>query len=68
MIDMKKFFDLRFVIGIFFITVGILLLAYHFLSAESKMTGNVNLWSGALYFLFGALMIIFSYSGKTADK
>ncbi len=62
---MKKLFDLRFVIGLFFLAVGILLLGYHFLSAESKASGSsVNMWGGLLYLVFGLGMVLLSYSGK----
>ena len=65
---MKKLFDLRFVIGIFFLTVGVLLIAYHFLGAENKeLSNSVNIRSGILYSLFGIVMIIFSYTSKVSE-
>lgn len=66
---MKKLFDLRFVIGIFFLTVGILLIVYHFFGAANKeLSNSVNIRSGILYSLFGIVMILFSYTGKVPEE
>ena len=65
---MKKLFDLRFVIGIFFLTVGVLLLAYHFLASTKEPGNSVNIWSGLVYSLFGIVMILFSYRGKISEE
>jgi uncharacterized membrane protein HdeD (DUF308 family) len=67
---MKKLFDLRFVIGVFFLIVGLLLLIYHFTgTVNSDMSSSVNLWSGIIYTLFGLFMIVISYTSKVSkDK
>ena len=65
---MKKLFDLRFVIGIFFLIVGLLLLIYHFTgTVNSDMSSSVNLWSGVIYTLFGLFMIVISYTSKVSE-
>lgn len=61
---MNKLFDLRFVIGLFFFIVGILLIAYHFIFSVAKE--DINLWCGALFILFGIIMILLS--GKKVTK
>lgn len=53
---MNRFLDLRFVIGLFFFLTGCLLLAYQFFHGE----GSLNLWCGALFALFGLMMMLFS--------
>ena len=54
---MKRLFDLRFVIGIFFLVVGILLLAYGLLSAAPE-TSSVNNWCGSIFTIFGVVMVV----------
>ncbi|MBL7727146.1 MAG: hypothetical protein JNM68_05655 [Dinghuibacter sp.] len=64
---MNKLLDLRFVIGLFFIITGALLTGYYFFSGKS--TGAypaVNLWCGAGFLAFGALMVLMS--GKSTGK
>lgn len=57
---MKKLFDLRFVIGIFFLVVGVILLGYGFI-APASAASCVNLWCGGIFVVFGAFMIILAY-------
>jgi len=65
---MKKLFDLRFVIGVFFLIVGLLLLGYHTTAkVNAEMSGSVNLWSGIIYTLFGVFMIVISYTSKVSE-
>lgn len=53
---MNRFLDLRFVIGLFFLLTGfILLFAY---------ADVINLWCGGLFILFGALMTLLSKNEK----
>lgn len=52
---MNKLFDLRFVIGLFFLAVGILLVIYG-LAGD----GGINLWAGAGFGVFGLVMIFIS--------
>ncbi len=61
---MKKLFDLRFVIGLFFSVTGVMLSIYHQYSGE---TNQINLWCGLIFLVFGVSMIVLSYSGKDAD-
>jgi len=57
---MNKLFDLRFVIGLFFTVVGLLLVGYHFF-ASANTTQAVNLWCGIVFSCFGIFMVILSY-------
>ncbi|MFH7018448.1 hypothetical protein [Flavobacterium sp. FlaQc-47] len=55
---MNKLYDLRFVIGIFFLIVGVLLIGYAFISEglfEYKM--KINLACGVLFSCFAAIML-----------
>ena len=63
---MSKLFDLRFVIGVFFLAIGILLLIHSFVADEQAVQG-VNRWCGVAFTLFGALMITLSLR-KDADN
>lgn len=58
---MNKLFDLRFVIGIFFLLVGLLLLIYSFLSSVSH---PVNRWCGIVFIIFSTIMLVFSRKGE----
>jgi hypothetical protein len=53
---MNKLFDLRFIIGLFFSVIGILLLVYHFIF--SPATDKVNLQCSILFTVFGIIMIL----------
>lgn len=58
---MKKFFDLRFVIGVFFLTVGVLLLIYSLLSPPDEgFSPSVNFWSSILFIIFSVGMLLLS--------
>ncbi len=61
---MNKLFDLRFVIGLFFSVIGILVFGYGFLSGKNDLH-EVNRWCGAIFILFGIVMITLSYQKKT---
>ena len=61
---MKKLFDLRFVIGLFFSVTGVLLSIYHQYSGE---TNQINLWCGLIFLVFGISMILLSYFGKASE-
>ena len=66
---MKKLFDLRFVIGLFFLSMGIILMVYYFIATvEADMHPVVNKWSGGVYLIFGILMIRLSYRYEDADE
>lgn len=64
---MKKFFDLRFVIGIFFLSVGILLLIYSIVS-PSAAHSEVNRYSSIFFIVFAIIMILMSFDKKPEDK
>ncbi|MFL5788740.1 MAG: hypothetical protein ACJ748_11850 [Flavisolibacter sp.] len=63
---MNKLLDLRFVIGLFFLVVGVLLLGYSFVSEnKARNVTEVNRWCGIVFILFGVFMNILR---KSADK
>lgn len=66
---MKKLLDLRFVIGLFFLLIGSLLLIFQFLvnKGDDQGTASPNFWSGISFVLFGTTMIGISYTGKIGD-
>lgn len=65
---MKKFFDLRFVIGIFFLVIGLLLLAHSLLvSTAVEFNAHVNLYSSFVFIAFAACMLILSRDRKPKD-
>lgn len=65
---MKKLLDLRFVIGMFFLIVGALLCFYHFVGVKNaEMSTAVNIWTGIVFVVFGALMVFLSYSHIAED-
>ena len=63
----NKFFDLRFLIGIFFLIVGILLLIYSFTNPTVEHAA-VNRWSGITFIVFAIIMLVLSIDKKPMDK
>jgi hypothetical protein len=64
---MKKFFDLRFVIGIFFLVIGLLLLIYSFFNT-AVVHSQVNRWSAVFFLIFAIIMILMSFDKKPEDE
>jgi len=60
---MNKLFDLRFVIGLFFVVVGVLLLGYTLLGGENSGT-TINRWTSGVFLVFGMVMIVFARNKK----
>lgn len=58
---MNRFLDLRFVIGLFFLLTGIILLLYKVFRPEQS---NINVWCGGLFVLFGLFMTMLSKNVK----
>lgn len=56
---MNKLFDLRFVIGLFFLIIGLMLLVYYLFFGFKD--NPINLISGVSLMSFGIIMIILSY-------
>jgi uncharacterized membrane protein len=56
---MKRLFDLRFVIGIFFLVIGLLLLLYG-LFASATEGQSLNKWCGGIFMLFALIMLALS--------
>lgn len=66
---MKDILDLRFVIGFFFLLVGIFLLIGSFvLSADIDKSEMVNRWSGIVYIAFSIIMLLLWKFGKSAAE
>ena len=61
---MNKLFDLRFVIGLFFLIIGLLLIGYAFLSNATEYKKEVNLYCGLLFSSFGLLMLLVKKKNK----
>lgn len=59
---MKKFTDLRFIIGLFFSLSGAILLVCYFTIAEGNHP-QLNLYAGGMMLLFGLLMLLLFYRG-----
>lgn len=64
---MNKFFDLRFVIGVFFLAVGILLLIYSFTN-ETVTHASVNRWCSIFFIVFAIVMMLLSIDKKPKDE
>lgn len=65
---MKKLFDLRFVIGIFFLAVGVLLLIHSLIARTTVgFNTNVNLYSSLVFIVFAAIMLILSSDKRPKD-
>lgn len=66
---MKNMLDLRFVIGFFFLLVGLFLLIGSFvLHPEAGKTEMVNRWCGVFYVVFSVVMLVLWRTGKTATE
>jgi uncharacterized membrane protein HdeD (DUF308 family) len=61
---MNKLFDLRFVIGLFFLIIGLLLIGYAFLWDTTEYKKEVNLYCGLLLSSFGLLMLLLKKKNK----
>lgn len=64
---MNKFFDLRFVIGLFFLIVGLLLLIYSFTNVQ-EVHQSVNRWCSITFIVFALVMIVLAFDKKPEDK
>jgi uncharacterized membrane protein HdeD (DUF308 family) len=64
---MNKFFDLRFVIGLFFLIVGILLLIYSFTNVHEAHQA-VNRWCSISFIVFAIVMLLLAFGKNPKDK
>lgn len=64
---MKKFFDLRFVIGLFFLAVGSILLLFSLAGSASPEASRINFWCSISFLVFALLMLILSIDKKPKD-
>lgn len=67
--NLSKLLDLRFVIGVFFTLIGLLLLVHSFV-VGTTMEGaeSINRWAGVVFALFGVLMIVLSFQKEAHDE
>lgn len=65
---MKRLLDLRFVIGLFFVIVGMLLVIYYLVSGKHRIEEIVNIRCGTVFTLFGITMAALSYFNKIDDE
>lgn len=63
---MNKLFDLRFVIGAFFVIVSILLLVHRLTSGDDPQ--HINKWTAVVFAAFGVLMIALSLVKDADDE
>jgi uncharacterized membrane protein len=63
---MNKLLDLRFVIGLFFTIVGIMLLVYGLMASGDG--NSLNRWCGIVFIIFGVFMIILSFQKDASDE
>lgn len=64
---MNKILDLRFVIGVFFTLIGLLLMGYSFMNAEQGGQ-SINRWCGIIFTIFGIIMILLSFVKDADDE
>ena len=64
---MNSLLDLRFVIGLFFLIIGVLLVIHSFLASAADME-TINRWCGIVFILFAALMLILSRQKDVSDE
>jgi len=66
---MNKLLDLRFVIGVFFIALAILLLGYSFITSNLLDNAkSVNRFCGVVFAVFGVVMVILSFRKDAHDE
>jgi cytochrome c biogenesis protein CcdA len=65
---MNKLIDLRFVIGLFFTIIGILILVYSFVTKVDVDNQSVNRWGSIAFIIFGVVMIIISLGKDSGDE
>lgn len=69
MINLSKLLDLRFVIGVFFTLIGVLLLGYSFTAGgAAESASSINRWAGVVFTIFGVLMIVVSFQKEAHDE
>jgi hypothetical protein len=64
---MNKLFDLRFVIGLFFLIIGLLLIGYAALFNSQVYQREVNFYCGLLFTAFGLIMFLLKKKNKEED-
>lgn len=66
----KDFLDLRLIIGLFFLLVGLILFIGSFVMKTTEGKSEVtNFWSGMVYVVFGVTMISFwTRHGHKSDE
>jgi hypothetical protein len=62
---MHKLYDLRFVIGLFFLAIGIILIVNYLFTTQKAA---VNIWCGGLFIIFGGGMVGLSAVNKDESE
>lgn len=66
---MNKLLDLRFVIGVFFVALSVLLLGYSFFAANLLDDAKtINMICGTVFGIFGVIMVILSFRKNAHDE
>lgn len=66
---MKKIFDLRFIIGLFFGVVGIILIITSLtMQTGGEKSETTNFWSGIFYVVFSVVMLILWKTGYREES
>jgi prolipoprotein diacylglyceryltransferase len=65
---MNKLFDLRFVIGLFFTIIGIVILIYSFITTSDTNRQDINQWGSVSFIIFGIVMIVLSLRKDANDE
>jgi len=61
----KRFTSLSFIIGLFFLLIGLILLFGYFVSA--LLAATINLYGGITFLLFGLFMIFITPKNDSSD-
>ncbi len=64
---MSKLFDLRFLIGLFFLIIGILVVLSSFGTTTVANGNSINLYSGLIFLVFAGGMLL-NYRADKGEK
>ena len=64
---MNKLLDLRFIIGLFFAIIGVILLGNSILGNNTPDAVIINRWCGIIFIAVGLLMIFLSFQNNAKN-